>query len=197
MIVSDGPDDRRHRGAGRHEDCGARSANKVGRAGRKVVTMTIISNPGTILHRDANSDKNRSDRSAQRLDRRSASSRSPQRARRAGLLAAAATVVTGGLAHEVADQPDVVPAPIVVDPTGLGAALSVTYPTVPNVVDPTGLGAALSVRYPVVQDFVDLSGLGILRWRLRSAYWLGPLSPLPPGSGREKPRLTRAFTESG
>jgi hypothetical protein len=40
--------------------------------------------------------------------------------------------------------------PAVVDPTGLGAALSITYDTDqtrPAVVDPTGLGAALSITY--------------------------------------------------
>jgi hypothetical protein len=40
--------------------------------------------------------------------------------------------------------------PNILDPTGLGAALSVVYEpngTRPSIVDPTGLGAALSVVY--------------------------------------------------
>jgi hypothetical protein len=118
-----------------------------------------IQNPGTILHRGTTMERPAADRSARRPGRRGQAPQSPRRGWRTGLFAAAA-LATGVLVYQVMDQPDAVPAPNVVDPSGLGAALSVTYPTVPNVVDPSGLGAALSVTYPTVPNVVDPSGLG-------------------------------------
>ena len=56
--------------------------------------------------------------------------------------------------------------PTVVDPTGLGAALSVTYP-VPAVssTDVTGLGGALSVTFGEEANSTDAASLGVLSSR--------------------------------
>jgi len=86
------------------------------------------------------------------------------------LIAIAAVALT---VRSIAHTNDITPTttagesrPTVVDPSGLGAALSVIYDTGefrPTVVDPSGLGAALSVIYDTGEfrpTVVDPSGLG-------------------------------------